>query len=414
MFEDMSDTAAGNAARWRFGASQILVRAARQILDFEPKGSMVVEMPNGQKSRFGTYDPEYGIEPVLVVRRFAAFWKAFRRGSLGFAEAYIDGDITCNNLVAVFLFFRRNQPALEACGKRWFKVRGADTRAHQARANSRLNTRRNISEHYDLGNDFFRLWLDPSMLYSSAVYNGDTRRLEDAQLAKVDLILDHLEPQSGEHILEIGCGWGALARHAIKYHDVRVTGITLSHEQRDWAVARAKEDGLFGEFDARLEDYRQTEGTFDRIMSVEMIEAVGEAYWPTYFRTLYDRLRPGGTAVIQAITIDEAMFPAYRATADFIQRYIFPGGLLPTKTAIHEESARAGLNLTRSDVFGLSYAETLLEWRRRFEAAWPDIEKLGFDARFRRIWRYYLTYCEAGFRDGLIDVGVYRLEKPQP
>jgi len=381
-----------------------------RILPDNLEGSLLIVMPSGEMQRFGQFSPSHGPEPVLTIHRpYALLWKALRRGSLGFAEAYVEADISCSDLLGIFLFYQRNEQSLIDAGARWFKVRTGDVQAHAKRHNSRENSRENISEHYDLGNEFFRRWLDPSMLYSSALYGPKATTLEDAQMAKLDLILDRMSPKEGAKILEIGCGWGALARHATERCNAHVTGITLSHEQLAWAEAENKAQGQSNAF--RLQDYRDTEGTFDHIMSVEMIEAVGQDYWPSYFETLNARLKPGGTALIQAITIDEKSFPNYSRTADFIQRYIFPGGLLPTKTTILEEGARNGLTLETTDTFALSYAETLREWLNRFEAAWPEIKTLGFDDRFRRIWRYYLEYCEAGFREGMIDVGVYRLRK---
>lgn len=410
MFEDVTKNAGGLRAG---PAVQGVIRAiAKRLLPAAPKGSIVFELPGGRRIRYGTPDATYGPEPVLVVHRYRALLKAVRRGSLGFAEAIIDGDLDSPDLVSVLLFYRRNQPRIEAKASSVFRVRGSDKKAHRRRENSKSNSRTNISEHYDLGNEFFRLWLDPSMLYSSALFPNDTSTLEASQMVKLDHILDEMAPEPGQHVLEIGCGWGALARRAAETRGVSVTGITLSHEQLAWARAETERAGLSDACTYKLEDYRDTDGTYDHIMSVEMIEAVGADYWPTYFETLNARLKPGGAAVLQAITIDEAAFPEYRASADFIQRYIFPGGMLPTKTIIREEATRVGLVPDTATCFGRSYARTLAEWRVRFVAAWPEIEALGFDERFRRTWMYYLDYCEAGFLDGIIDVGIYRLRKP--
>ncbi|MFA9475742.1 MAG: class I SAM-dependent methyltransferase [Filomicrobium sp.] len=290
-------------------------------------------------------------------------------------------------------------------------MRLGDRIAHRYRRNSRLGSRRNISEHYDLSNDFFRLWLDSDLHYSSGLYSAGAQSLEEAQRAKLDLIFEMLNLAGGEHILEIGCGWGALARHAARANNVQVTGVTLSRQQLAYARKQADKEGFGASCKFLLQDYRDVRGSFDHIVSVEMVEAVGEDYWPAYFQVLNDRLITGGAAVIQAITIDETRFDAYRRKADFIQRYIFPGGLLPTPAAIAQQAALAGLRIERVERFGLSYARTLREWRKRFEATWPQAVKLGLDERFRRQWRYYLAYCEAAFLEGVIDVGIYQLRK---
>ena len=390
-----------------------LVRAiAARMFPADLDGSIQVVWTSGATLRIG--QAAGGAEPVVTVNRPARlFWKVARRGSLGFADAFIDGDVDCDDLTGLFLFYLDNYKRLEKAGdKVGLDVSREDRHAHSARANTRKMSRRNIADHYDLGNEFYRQWLDPSMLYSSAVYGPEATTLEAAQSAKLDLIVAAMNPAKGARVLEIGCGWGALALRLARERGAHVTGITLSQEQLLWAREAAAREGLSDRAEFRLQDYRDTEGSFDHIMSVEMIEAVGQEYWPAYFRTLADRLVAGGNAVIQAITIREENFPAYSRTVDFIQRHIFPGGLLPTKTVIREEGRKVGLTLEDATCFGPSYARTLAEWRHRFEAAWDDIAALGFDERFRRTWLYYLTYCEAGFREGTIDVGVYSLRKP--
>jgi cyclopropane-fatty-acyl-phospholipid synthase len=276
-------------------------------------------------------------------------------------------------------------------------------------ANTKTGSRRNIAFHYDLGNDFYRTWLDASMTYSSALYSRPDQGLEAAQERKLARILALLEMEEGHRVLEIGCGWGDLAARLAK-SGCHVTGLTLSKEQLAHARALAQAEGIAGRTDLRLQDYRDVGGRYDRVVSIEMLEAVGERYWPTYFSTVRERLAPGGRAVLQVITIDEERFKTYRRSADFIQRYIFPGGMLPTRSIVAREAAQAGLRLVAEETFGASYALTLAEWRRRFFAAWPAIERLGFPPAFRRLWEYYLCYCEAGFRAGVIDVGLYVLE----
>jgi cyclopropane-fatty-acyl-phospholipid synthase len=270
-------------------------------------------------------------------------------------------------------------------------------------------SRRNIAVHYDLGNEFYQHWLDPSMTYSAGLFSSRDRTLEQAQNAKLDRVITLLDLNDGDRVLEIGCGWGSLAERMIERHDCRVTGVTLSARQFDFAQRRLRNRGLAGRSSIRLQDYRDVRGTYDRIVSIEMLEAVGQAYWPTYFEKLRDRLRPGGAAVIQVITIDEDRFEDYRRRPDFIQKYIFPGGMLPTIEIIERETAKAGLSLVGKEFFADSYARTLEEWRRRFLDSWTEIEALGFDERFKRTWEYYLAYCQAGFETGIVNVGLYKI-----
>jgi len=380
-------------------------RPARRAL----AGGLTVELPNGRQIRFG--DARREQRPVLRLNRYRALGKLVRRGTIGFAEAYMDGDLDCDDLTGLFRFFVANRDRFRLPGRYLFKVAKGDRAAHRARRNSRRGSQRNISEHYDLGNDFFQLWLDPDMVYSSGLYAGDSGSLEAAQSAKFQRIVDLLDLSGGEDILEIGCGWGGFARFAARAHGASVTGLTLSHEQLAHARQVAEEEQLAADCAFRLQDYRDADGRYDRIVSIEMIEAVGEEYWPEYFQVLGKRLKPGGSAVLQAITIDEHAFDEYRSSADFIQRFIFPGGMLPTRTIIRQQAEAAGLTLDHGERFGQSYARTLREWRRRFDAAWPQIARLGYDEHFRRRWRYYLAYCEAGFMEGRIDVGIYRLRK---
>jgi len=289
-------------------------------------------------------------------------------------------------------------------------VRLAQRLRHLLNANTPAGARRNISFHYDLGNAFYQLWLDPQMIYSSALYCGPVQSLEAAQEAKLRRIIELLELDRRHHILEIGCGWGALAVRLAQLGN-RVTAVTLSSQQLAIAQEVAEAKGVSDCLTLALKDYRETEGRFDRIVSIEMLEAVGERYWPLFFKKLHDRLAPDGKAIIQVITIDERRFASYRASTDFIQRYVFPGGMLLTKSAVAANAAAAGLRLTSMETFGKSYALTLEEWLRRFLASWPQIRALGANLGFRRFWHYYLCYCAAGFRAGTIDVGLYVLER---
>jgi cyclopropane-fatty-acyl-phospholipid synthase len=331
-----------------------------------------------------------------------------RDGEHGFADSYLDGDWSTPELGALLELCLQNEAALTGKGTFDWLGRARDRLQHWRRGNSKRGSRRNIAAHYDLGNDFFRPWLDAGMNYSSALYaNCDT--LERAQAAKLERAAALLELNGGERVLEIGCGWGALAERLIRHYGARFCGITLSSEQLAYARTRLAGEVEDGRAELRLQDYRDVPDRFDRVVSIEMIEAVGERYWSSYFGKIRDCLAQGGVALLQAITIDDRRFATYRKRPDFIQRYIFPGGVLPTAAIIEREAARAGLKLVHQETFGDSYVRTLREWRDRFIGAWPKIEPLGFNERFRRMWEFYLAYCEVGFRVGTINVGFYKL-----
>ncbi len=372
-------------------------------------GCLQLTLPSGAAGCIG--NPDGSVEGQMVLKSYGALWKIARRGALGFAEAYMDGDIDTDDLRALFELYLVNEPAISRAFPSLNTTRSRDRRFHMRRRNTHAGSRRNIADHYDLGNSFYRLWLDPSMLYSSAIFSTGGMTLEDAQQVKLQRILMALDLSEGQSLLEIGCGWGALAEAAAR-QGAKVRAITISEQQLSETRERAAAAGQADRVEVRFEDYRDTAGTFDRLVSIEMIEAVGEENWPLFFQTVGERLIPGGIAVIQAITIREDAFAQYRQNPDFIQRYIFPGGMLPTVELMRKRADEAGLTFETIERFGASYTLTLAEWRRRFEAAWPEIAALGFDERFRRMWRYYLTYCEVGFERGLIDVGLYRLRKP--
>jgi cyclopropane-fatty-acyl-phospholipid synthase len=297
-----------------------------------------------------------------------------------------------------------NEQAIEqAIHGRWWATLAYRLR-HWLRPNTRAGSRRNVHAHYDLGNDFYRLWLDGTMTYSSALFGGDlSLGLEQAQSAKYARILHELGAQPGEHILEVGCGWGGFAEHAARA-GCRVTGITVSQAQLGYAQARIAAAGLADRVELKLLDYRDLEGRFDHVASIEMFEAVGERYWPVYFGTLRERLKPGGRAVVQTITIAESKFERYRTGTDFIQQYIFPGGMLPSPQRFRAEAAAQGLAVAGMHAFGADYAETLRRWHRHFDEVAARVEAQGFDERFMRTWRFYLAYCEAGFRARATDV----------
>jgi cyclopropane-fatty-acyl-phospholipid synthase len=384
------------------------VRILARLLEGLRYGSLSVTLPSGQK--FVRVGAEPGPEASVVLHRWRALRRLFTGGDIGFAQAWIDGDCSSLDLTALIRLAARNLHALGGAAKGSSFSRLAFRLRHLLNANTRRGSARNIIAHYDLGNDFFRVWLDEAMLYSSALWDGSTPTLEAAQSRKIERVRDLLEINGGERILEIGCGWGALAVRLAEAGAAHVAGLTLSPAQLDFARNFAAARGSASQVDFRLQDYRDIDGRYDRVVSIEMAEAVGEAWWPTYFGKIARCMKPGGRAVLQVITVAEEHFDDYRRTVDFIQRYIFPGGCLPSKTALQQQFERAGLRLVSHESFGLSYARTLAEWRRRFHASWPEIAALRFDDRFRRLWDYYLSYCASGFLEGVTDVGLYCVE----
>lgn len=365
-------------------------------------GSLTVAMPDGQHLRFGGH--EDGPDAHISLHSHDLAHRALKRGQIGVAESYLAGHWTTPDLTAFIELFCRNPDLIDELLEDRPLVRLVYNLSHWLNRNTRRGSKRNIEAHYDLGNTFYARWLDPSMTYSSALFGDKTDDLDAAQAEKYRSLAEKIALSPDCHVLEVGCGWGGFAEFAAKDVGARVTGITISQEQHDFAKERIFKAGLADKVDIRLEDYRDTEGTYDRIASIEMFEAVGEEYWPAYFAMLRDRLRTDGRAGLQVITIQDEMFDVYRREPDFIQKYIFPGGMLPSPSALKAVADKAGLSLDREKVFGLDYARTLAIWRDRFTAAWPDIKGLGFDERFRRLWEFYLSYCEAGFRSGNIDV----------
>ncbi len=375
------------------------------------RGALTVVFPDGHSRTIGTIGT--GFSPTLKLNNFKVLSKAMRRGTVGFAAAYIDGDIEVDDLTAIFRFFLENYDTLLAASHGLFTNAAQDLAYHLSRANTKEKAKQNISEHYDLGNAFYEQWLDPSMTYSSALFEKEGMTLEQAQRNKYHHIADAAGVRDGDEILEIGCGWGGFAETVTRDYNASIRGTTLSREQLKYALERMDKQGLGNRATLVFEDYRDTEGQYDHVCSIEMIEAVGEENWPTYFQTVHDRLKPDGTAAIQAITIDEEAFKSYRENPDFIQRFIFPGGMLLTKQAMREQAERVGMAIEKIENFGKSYAETLRQWRDRFLEYWPTIAPLGYDEAFKRKWLYYLSYCEAGFDHGLIDVGIYQYRKSE-
>ncbi|MBT8417504.1 MAG: cyclopropane-fatty-acyl-phospholipid synthase family protein, partial [Silicimonas sp.] len=283
---------------------------------------------------------------------------------------------------------------------------------HWMNRNTKEQAKKNISHHYDLGNEFYELWLDDTMTYSSALFQTGQESLENAQTLKYKSMVDQMGAGPGDHVLEIGCGWGGFAEYAARERGLKVTGLTISKEQRDFAIERMAKAGLSDKVEIKLQDYRDETGSYDGIASIEMFEAVGEKYWPAYFDTVHNRLRPGRNATLQIITIEDKRFEIYRKGVDFIQKYIFPGGMLPSSSVLRREIERAGLIVKGSIEFGESYSQTLRRWHDVFNARWSDVSLLGFDDRFKRMWNFYLTSCAAGFHAGSIDVTQITVTKP--
>jgi len=375
------------------------VLAALQRLE---EGSLRLTLPDGTTRQIDGAQP--GPKADLTVKDWALFGRVLRGGDMAFAEAYVAGQCETNDLAALLTLAAINQAHIEhAFQANWWR-RALWRLFHLRRDNSRAGAKRNIRAHYDLGNDFYALWLDPSMTYSAGIYDGDTSRsLQQAQDAKYARILDRLGVRQGDSVLEIGCGWGGFAEAAAK-RGARVKAITISNRQLDYARQRMEKADLAHAVDIDFRDYRDLEGSYDHIVSIEMIEAVGERYWPDYFAVLRKHLKPGGKALVQAITIADKAFAQYRRGTDFIQRYVFPGGMLLSPSKLEEQAKRAGLKLADAYGFGKDYARTLAAWMERFDAVRDKVLKQGFDDKFTRMWRYYLAYCIAGFATGRTDV----------
>ena len=366
------------------------------------RGELELALPDGSLRHFRGREP--GPRARLQLHDWSAFTALLRGADVGFAESYRDGGWDCDDLTDLLLFAQCNRDALQPSFDGNPLVQAFHRVRHLLRSNTRRGSRRNIHAHYDLGNDFYRLWLDPTMTYSSALFSGQPMQcLASAQTAKYQRILDQLQARPGDHILEIGCGWGGFAEHAAR-QGMRVTGITLSTEQLAFARERIEAAGLSDLATFELRDYRDLDGQYDHIASIEMFEAVGERWWKRYFQCLGEHLAPGGRAVVQSIVIDEAAFPRYRRRTDFIQQYIFPGGMLPTTGHLEQLGSGAGLQTRDLLRFGQDYAETLRRWHQSFRQQLPEIEALGYDRAFQRIWAFYLSYCEAAFLSGQCDV----------
>ncbi|MCU0910236.1 MAG: cyclopropane-fatty-acyl-phospholipid synthase family protein [Rhodobacteraceae bacterium] len=373
-------------------------------------GRLDVVLPDGR--RFRAEGPKPGPVAEMQVHDPDLFARLIREGDLGFCDAYLDGGWSTPDLMAFMdLMHAGNEGVYDGFPgigllRMWEKLR------FWLQGNSRVQAKRNIAAHYDLGNDFYALWLDETMTYSSALFRTGQEPLEKAQVQKYASMVDRMGARPGDHVLEIGCGWGGFAEYAARERGLRVTGLTISRAQHDYAVERIARAGLSDRVEIKLQDYRDERGTYDGIASIEMFEAVGERYWPVYFDTLRERLKPGANATLQIITVHDRRWEVYKRGVDFIQKYIFPGGMLPTPTILRREVARAGLAVRDSVEFGQSYSQTLKRWHETFNDRWAEVQRLGFDERFRRMWNFYLASCAATFQHGNCDVTQITVTRP--
>ena len=367
-----------------------------------PRGRVDIVMPDGR--RFRAEGREAGHVAELHVHDPDIFARLIREGDLGFCDAYLEGGWSTPDLQALMDLLHESGDGVYDGFPGQRLVRAYEKLRFWLQSNSRRQAKKNIAYHYDLGNDFYRLWLDDTMTYSSALFRSGQESLERAQILKYESMVDQMGAKPGDHVLEIGCGWGGFAEYAAKERGLRVTGLTISRAQYDYAVARIAKAGLADRVTFKLQDYRDERGTYDGIASIEMFEAVGEKYWPVYFNTLRERLRPGGNATLQIITVQDRRWETYKRGVDFIQKYIFPGGMLPAPRVLRAEVERAGLRVVRSIEFGESYSQTLRRWHETFNARWDEVARMGFDDRFRRMWNFYLTSCASTFHSGNCDV----------
>lgn len=382
-----------------------LPRYFKRVFDVVRKldhGQLQIVLPDGRTFRHDGANP--GPTAELRIHDPGVFARLVREGDLGFCEAYMDGEWSTPDLQAFLdLIHMDHEHIYDGFPGQAF-LRAYERLRHWMKSNSKTQARRNIEYHYDLGNDFYRMWLDGTMTYSSALFDRGEETLEDAQRRKYAALVDRMNVQPGDHVLEIGCGWGGFAEYAAAERGLRVTGLTISQAQYDFAVNRIAQAGLSDRVTLKLQDYRDEKGRYDGVASIEMFEAVGEAYWPAYFDTVRAALNPGRSAALQIITVSDARFDTYRNGVDFIQRHIFPGGMLPSPTALRHQVERAGLRFDGSHEFGQSYSKTLRQWYATFNDRWDQIQTMGFDDRFRRMWNFYLAACASTFQCGNCDV----------
>ncbi|HPE26827.1 class I SAM-dependent methyltransferase [Albidovulum sp.] len=374
------------------------------------RGRLDFVLEDGRRFRAEGSAPGYVAE--IRVHDPDIFARLIREGDLGFCDAYLEGGWSTPDLQAFMDLMHDHNEKLYDSFPGMGLVRFYERMRHLLKSNSKRQAKKNIAYHYDLGNDFYRLWLDDSMTYSSALFTTGQESLEAAQKAKYASMVDRIGARPGDHVLEIGCGWGGFCEYAARERGLKVTALTISNAQRDYALARMARAGLSDRVEIKLQDYRDERGLYDGIASIEMFEAVGEKYWPIYFDTVRERLRPGRNATLQIITLQDRRFETYRKGVDFIQKHIFPGGMLPSPAALRREISRAGLGLVGSLEFGESYSQTLRRWHDAFNARWEEVSRLGFDERFRRMWNFYLTSCAGAFHGGNCDVTQITVTRP--
>ena len=374
-------------------------------------GRLDIHLPDGRS--FRVEGPQPGPVAEMHVHNVDLFARTVRDGDVGFCEAYMDGWWDTPDLMAFFDFVHADNEAIYDGYPALTLVKAYERVRFWLQRNTKKQARKNISAHYDLGNDFYKLWLDDTMTYSSALFKTGQESTESAQIQKYEMMVDQMGVEPGDHVLEIGCGWGGFAEYAAKERGLKITGLTISQEQFNYAVDRIEKAGLSDLVTFKLQDYRDETGTYDGIASIEMFEAVGEQYWPTYFQTLRDRLNPGRNATLQIITVQDKRWHSYRKGVDFIQKYIFPGGMLPSPMRLSEEIEAAGLRKVKDIEFAESYSVTLRRWFETFNERWEQVASLGFDDRFRRMWNVYLTSCAATFHSRTCDVLQITVEKPK-
>ncbi len=378
-----------------------------QILKKAKHGTVHINFPDGAIEKYGE-----GLPLITVsVKKWEVFEVLFTRGDIGLAESIIAGDLEVDDAVALVQWACLNDQGLAQALHGTWLGNLANKLRHLLNYNDRKGAKKNIVAHYDLGNEFYNLWLDKSMTYSSAIFQKPDQDIYSAQLAKYDRIIDSLQIKSGDHVLEIGCGWGGFFSRAVERTGCKVTAVMNSPEQARYNSMQVSEKNMKSHVNLLQQDYRDINGRFDKIVSIEMIEAVGEQYWDVFFQKVGSSLKSKGGALIQGITIREDLFYSYRKGTDFIQKYVFPGGMLLTNNIIREKSLNNNMNLTHLFEFGQDYAETLKIWRKNFNDSLPHVKTMGFDDSFVRMWDLYLAYCEGAFRAGRINVGQFLLER---
>ncbi len=401
--ENSGKSVLGSVVQKRFGS----------VLNAFEDGQLSLTWPDGKTTFHGQHSSQNSNNASVALRSYAPIRRLLTDGQIGFAESYIENEWSTDNLQNLFALIMRNEHRISPLTRGNVIARGYNRLQHWMRRNNKTGSERNIAYHYDLGNEFYKLWLDESMSYSSALYSSDDQSLSSAQQDKMHAVTEMLSAEAGSKVLEIGCGWGGLAKKIASDSACNVRGISLSKEQLAWANSRLNEQTstVQASIAYDYEDYRNSQGRYDHIVSIEMFEAVGQQYWATYFAKLNELLESGGTAVLQIITLIESRFDNYCKKPDFIQRYIFPGGMLPSKRLLMEHIDNAGFELETSQWFGKSYARTLGQWLEKFEASSRDVLALDYDERFIKMWRYYLVYCQTGFNIGNTDVGLLKIRK---